>query len=91
MSNNDEPERIRKTGVECPWNFFQILSYLLCIFSILVVTLQIFRSLDFVILMISSVLFSLTLSLVIYYDIKLTVSDPTDPCVKEYLSTKNEE
>ncbi|OMJ79825.1 hypothetical protein SteCoe_20076 [Stentor coeruleus] len=81
--------RVRKNGIQCPWSIYQILSWFSYIFSILVFYLQISPCYTFYTRISINLAITLSLCLVIWYLIILTISDPSDPLVIAYLTTND--
>ncbi|OMJ66438.1 hypothetical protein SteCoe_36706 [Stentor coeruleus] len=81
--------RIRKNGIQCPWSTYQILSWLSYIFSVLVFYLQISPCYTFYTRISINLAIALTLCLIIWYLIMLTISDPSDPLVTAYMTSKD--
>ena len=82
---------IRATGYECPWNSYQVTSYLLFSMTSAIFLAQIlpfYRNPYSIILLV--IIFSLSLFFIIYFLVKLTKSNPTDPIVVEYRTCQSQ-
>ena len=82
-------EKIRNTGLECPWSIYQILSYILYTGNILVFFIQIITEYPAPVKIVMISIYTTLFLLVFYYLIKLTISDPTDPIVKTFKNTES--
>lgn len=82
---------IRKSGCQCPWNSYQAVSYLLFIGAILILFLQVFPEFELLGQVLIIVFFITTIAVLIFYLIKLTFSDPTDPLVTDFRNTSDPE
>ncbi|OMJ88609.1 hypothetical protein SteCoe_9385 [Stentor coeruleus] len=78
---------IRKSGCQCPWNIYQSISYLIFAGAILILFLQVFPEFELLGQILIIVFFIITITALIFYAIKLTYSDPTDPLVIDFRST----
>lgn len=81
--------KVRKNGIQCPWSTHQILSWFSYIFSVLVFYLQISPSYSFYTRIGINLAIALTLGLIAWYLMMLTISDPSDPLVIAYLTSKD--
>ena len=76
----------RKTGFECPLTLYQVLTYVSNISSLLIQFTQLVPYYSLKPKIIFSVLTFTFFIFNLYYQFKLTKSDPTDPTVINFLS-----
>lgn len=79
--------KIRKNGFEYPWNYQQILSNLAYIIDILIFILIVFPSYSFKQKVLIGTIVLISLSILITFDILLTLSNPSDTLVEAYLNS----
>lgn len=74
----------RKTGFECPWSIKQYLNHVSNLSSILILFIQVIPTYSIKPQIIFSIFVLTLLFFNLYYLIKLTSSDPTDPVVTTF-------
>ena len=82
-------EKVRNTGLECPWSPYQVVSYVIYTGNVLVFFIQIIEEYSRPIKIAMVSIYLALLLLVFYLLVKLTLSDPTDPIVKAFKQTES--
>lgn len=75
--------KIRTSGFQCPFHSYQIVSYLVFLSTLLIFLVQI-QGKSGISQVIVLPIFSFLSGLVVYYDFRLTISNPTDSRVLSY-------
>ncbi|OMJ88987.1 hypothetical protein SteCoe_8901 [Stentor coeruleus] len=86
---NELQNPIRQNGYQCPWSLHQSTSYIIYLGAILILFLQIFPSFGTLGRVLIILFFIITITFLIYYLLKLTFSDPTDPIVIDFKNTND--
>lgn len=80
----------RSSGFECPWNIYQILSYIYFASTSITFLIKLVPFTQASMKLPYLILFSLLSTLIIYYTITLTKSNPTDPEVIAFKKSQRE-
>lgn len=83
ITNRQVTIKTRTSGFQCPLHAYQIVSYIVFLSTLLIFLLQIQTKIGLSQVIILPI-FSLLSGIVAYYDIRLTLSNPTDSNVLSY-------